>query len=92
MSDEVLLHYPEANDGYALMTDASGEALFQVLRQEFGLLEFASKRLTKAEIKWNTTEREAFAIKWPASHFVDYLKATVTDHQVQSSRKTVEGV
>ena len=60
-------------------------ALCQRQRDELCLIEFASKRLQPAQRRWDTREREAFAIKWSIDRFRDYVCAShffvLSDHQ-----------
>ena len=36
-------------------------------------IEFASKKLTPAEVKWETREKELFAVRWALQHWVHFL-------------------
>src|SRR6202044_3331704 len=49
------------------------------------LLEFGSRRFTPTERRWDTREREAYAIKWALERFKEYVKAlpvtVATDHE-----------
>lgn len=89
LSAQVLLSAPQGYTDFALMTDASdvgiGAVLCQVQDKELVVIEFASKRLTPAERRWDVREREAFAIKWALGHYHDYLKVArviiLTDHE-----------
>eukprot|EP01069_Polyplicarium_translucidae_P010907 Polyplicarium_translucidae@DN3405_c2_g1_i1.p6 len=54
-------------------------------KEELVVLEFASKRLSAAERRWDTREREAFAIRWAVQRFEDFAKANrvvvLSDHE-----------
>lgn len=85
----VLLSSPKGTGPFIIVTDASsvgiGNALLQVQDGDLVLIEFGSKKLTLAEQKWDTREREAFAIKWSVKQYEDYVKAgkvfVLTDHE-----------
>ena len=89
MCDQVMLSGPRGTGRMIIVCDASasgvGCALLQVQEGEPVVLEFGSKKLTTAERKWDTREREAYAIKWSLEKFRDYVKASsvlvVTDHE-----------
>ena len=71
-----------------LHTDASGYGLGAVLLQTDGSetypIAYASKRLSDAEMKYDTTQRECLSIVWATGHFRNYLWGrkfkVVTDH------------
>jgi transposase InsO family protein len=73
---------------YIIETDASERGIGAVMKQlqdgEEVIVEYASKKFTPTEQRWNTTERELFAIKWAVDYWRDYVvlsKFTVrTDH------------
>jgi len=85
----VLLSAPSGDGPFVIVSDASnyglGNALLQLQGEELVLLEFGSKKLTPAERKWDTREKEAFGIKWSVEHYADYIKAgktmVLTDHE-----------
>src|SRR5262249_28100261 len=87
--DQVLLSAPRGDGPMVIVCDASnlgiGSALLQIQEGEPVLLEFGSRKFTTAEKKWDTREREAFAIKWSLEKFRDYVKASsvtvLTDHE-----------
>ena len=89
LCDKVLLCAPRGDGPLLIVCDASnrgiGCALLQMQGGDPVLLEFGSKKLTIAEQKWDTREREAFAIKWSLERFFDYTRAfpviVVTDHE-----------
>ena len=89
LCDKVLLSAPRGDGPLVIVCDASnrgiGCALLQMQQGDPVLLEFGSKKLTVAEQKWDTREREAFAIKWSLERFFDFTRAfpviVVTDHE-----------
>lgn len=88
LADQVLLAGPRGAGPFVIVADASaigiGSALLQLQDKELVLLEFASRKLSATERRWDTREREAFAIKWSCERFQDYLKGhhaiIYTDH------------
>ena len=66
--DKVMLTAPSGAGSFVIACDASnvgiGSVVLQLQHGALALLEFASKRLTSAERRWDTREREALAIKW----------------------------
>ena len=69
---------------FTLQTDASDQGLGAVLSQkaEDGLLHpvaFASRRLTDAELKYHTQEKEALGIIWACEKFRPYLLGETFD-------------
>jgi transposase InsO family protein len=74
---------------FSVHTDASdagiGAVLYQSVNGSENVIQYASRSLTPAELKWNTTEKEALAIVWACDHFRPYLIGTAfdveTDHQ-----------
>lgn len=75
---------------FRLFTDASAYALGAVLVQgretsDERPLEFASRRLIGAEIRYTVTEKEALAVVWALEKFRGYITGSpitvVTDHQ-----------
>eukprot|EP01071_Lankesteria_metandrocarpae_P011347 Lankesteria_metandrocarpae@DN5435_c0_g2_i1.p1 len=87
--EHVMLSAPKGTGPFAIIADASdrglGAALMQVQCGELVLLQFAAKRLTIAERKWDVREREAFAVKWSVKRFEDYVKCgqiyVISDHE-----------
>lgn len=78
VSEYVLLTAPAGTGKFVLTVDASSYGIGAVLMQEQGddyeILEFASCKLTPAQRKWDTREREAYAIVWSAKRFADYIR------------------
>lgn len=68
----------DVKDKTYLYTDASPHALGAVLVQknnqdEYRIISFASKTLTKTERKYPQTQREALAVVWSTEHYYYYL-------------------
>jgi hypothetical protein len=88
LCEATLLHGPSGKGKFVVMTDASnlgiGGALFQEQGDMLVPIEFASRKLTPAEVKWNTTEKELFAVKWALEHWSHFLLGrhfvVLTDH------------
>ena len=74
----MLLSAPRGDGPLVIVCDASnrgiGCALLQMQQGDPVLLEFCSNKLTVAEQKWDTREREAFAIKWSLERFFDFTE------------------
>ncbi|EZG42623.1 Gag-pol polyprotein, partial [Gregarina niphandrodes] len=72
-----LLHKPVPGAPLVIETDASevgiGAVLKQVQEGREAPLEFASKKFADAERKWDTRERELFAVKWAVEKWCDYV-------------------
>ena len=89
LADEVLLATPQPGGNYVMLTDASdiglGAVLLQRQKDEFLILEFASRKLIDAEKKWSVRDREATAIKFACQKFHHYISGyktlVVTDCQ-----------
>ena len=87
--DKVMLTAPDGSGPFIIVCDASGHGIGSAILQKqddaLALIEFASKRLTPAERRWDTREREAFAIKWSVKRFSDYVRGAgifiITDHE-----------
>ena len=87
---ETVLTIPLDSDEFLMETDASLTAVSAVLHclqhdGSWAPVEFASKKLTPTQQRWDTREREAFAIVFGLHKFEHYLRGrffTVhTDHQ-----------
>ena len=81
-----VLDYPTRADQFILSTDASDSGLGAVLSTgRRSVIEYASRALTSAEMKYTTTEKECLAIVWAVQklrHFL--LRASFileTDHK-----------
>ncbi|KAL1110617.1 hypothetical protein AAG570_008145 [Ranatra chinensis] len=72
-----ILQFPDFEKQFILTTDASQVAVGAVLSQGDGGSErpiaFASKKLTPAETRYSTIERELLGIVWATKHFRPYL-------------------
>ena len=87
--DQVLLGAPRGTGPMIIVADASnravGCALLQIQKGEPVLLEFAAQKFSRAEERWDTREREAYAVKWSLEKFHDYVKVSrvivITDHE-----------
>ena len=84
-----ILRLPDHNKTFILRTDAWNCGLGAVLMQEhegrFFPIAYGSKKLTSAERKYSTIEKECLAIVWGVSKFRLYLAGKPfvlrTDHQ-----------
>lgn len=84
-----ILQYPDFNQTFNLTCDASNYAIGCVLSQgPIGKdlpIAFASRTLNKAEINYNTTEKELSSIVWGIKVFRPYLFGqkfnVITDHR-----------
>jgi transposase InsO family protein len=90
LCERVLLTPPADHGQFALMTDASDLGVGAVLLQsvkgdDLRILEFASRKFTPVERRWDTREREAYAIRWAVEKFHDYIQMggclVCTDHE-----------
>ena len=80
LMDDPVLARPDFSDKsrFELHTDASDFGISAILTQigEDGnerVVQYASRMLTKAELKWHTQEKEALAIVWGCTKFRSYL-------------------
>ena len=80
-----MLNYPNFSKEFEIHTDASDKQLGAVIAQEGKPIAFYSRRLTSAQEKYTTTERELLAIVETLKEFRNILlgqKIIVhTDHQ-----------
>ena len=90
MSDPVLV-FPDftGNSKFKMQTDASDLGISAILVQygpdgKEGVVQYASRMLTKDELKWHAQEKEALAIVWGCNKFRAYLLGSPfiveTDH------------
>jgi hypothetical protein len=84
-----VLKLPDFSKDFHLHVDASGTAIGAVLSQYHQNvllpIAFASRKLTSAETRYSTIDREALALSWGCSHFQHYLLGRkfflYTDHK-----------
>ncbi|XP_076435072.1 uncharacterized protein LOC143274949 [Babylonia areolata] len=89
LTTEPVLRLPDPSKTFVLAADASDEGVGAVLMQEHeGKLfpvSYASKKLSRAERKYATMEKECLAIVWAVRKFELYLQGVCfvlrTDHQ-----------
>ncbi len=89
LSNAALLAHPAADAGIVLCTDASDTAIGGVLHQihgnKFQPLAFFSRKLSSAEVKYSTYDRELLAIFAAIRHFRGQLEGRnfviYTDHK-----------
>lgn len=89
LCNATMLAYPAKNAELVLFVDASdhavGSALHQVIKSEFQPLGFYSKKLSKAQQKYSTYDRELTAIFQGVKHFRYLIEARscciFTDHK-----------
>ena len=90
VSKAEILRHPDLSKPFFVQTDASDYAIGAVLLQDFGNgylepIEFASRKLQKNEVNWNTTEKELIAIIWSLQKWIRYLLpqhfTVFTDHK-----------
>ena len=88
LTEAPILAYPDYNSDYILYTDASSEAIGMVLSQiqdgKERVISYGGKKLSPAEKRFSTTERECLAVIVAMKHFDSYLRGVhvtiVTDH------------
>nr|XP_018672786.1 uncharacterized protein zf(cchc)-26 isoform X2 [Ciona intestinalis] len=89
LSKKPILHLPDPSLGFVLRTDASrdgiGAVLMQVHEGKYFPVSYASKKLSSAERRYSTIERECLAVVWGVKKFMMYLYGTKfviqTDYQ-----------
>lgn len=85
ISNPPILAYPNFDKEFVVTTDASDIALGAVISQDHKPIAYASRTLSEAERKYNTTEKELLAIIYATTQFRPYIygrKFTLeTDHQ-----------
>lgn len=87
-SDAVYLHGPRGTSPFVLVTDASaysvGCALLQMQDDVLVPISFGSRGFSDTERKWDTREREAYAIKWGVQRNREMIRGhkifVLTDH------------
>ncbi|EZG42664.1 putative enzymatic polyprotein [Gregarina niphandrodes] len=77
VQNTVTLHAPTPTGTYIIETDASELGVGALLKQRQGdaevPLEFASRKFNPTERRWDTRERELFAVKWAVEKWRDYV-------------------
>lgn len=77
MATGPVLNHPDWQKPFEIHTDASNVGIGGVLVQLIGKVEhvvqFASRVLTKDEVKYDTVEKEALAIVWSVETFRQYV-------------------
>ena len=94
-----LLTYPTPNAPTCLMTDASDTAVGAVLQQHksgtWKPISFFSRKLTPAETRYSTFDRELLAVYLGIKHFRHYLEGrlfhVLTDHKLLTYTLTSDG-
>lgn len=89
MKNFVLRSTPDPKLPFIIYTDASdgavGASLVQEHDNERRIIHLISRKLSDAECKWSTTEREAFGVLWALESFDRYIRGSPivikTDHQ-----------
>ena len=75
-----ILHYPDPNKKYIVYTDTSDNACREQLSQEHNGMEFPvaflSHTFTETQIKWSTTEQEAYGVFYKVTKWNYYLQGT----------------
>ncbi|EZG42860.1 putative Pol polyprotein, partial [Gregarina niphandrodes] len=87
--DATMLKAPQGKGRFVITTDASDKAIGAILEQEQDgervPIEFGSRKLQPAEQRWDTRERELYAIRYFVDKWHHYLCAAPflvrTDHQ-----------
>lgn len=90
----VVLNLPDITRSFEVTTDASNVGLGAVLSQDGRVVEYASRKLSKAERNYSTTERELLAVVWALEKWRQYLFAqssvVFTDHRPITFLKTLK--
>ncbi|WP_406707038.1 Ty3/Gypsy family RNase HI domain-containing protein [Sodalis sp.] len=77
LQEQSVLAFPDFNKTFTITTDASDYALGAVLSQESTEgdrpVAYASRRLTSAETRYGTLERELLGIVWAPENFRPYI-------------------
>jgi transposase InsO family protein len=97
ISEPVMLAYPDPTRKFFVRTDASdvgiGAVLYQLVRGEERIVEYASRKCIQAERNYSASERELLAIVWSIRRWHRYLAGqhfvVITDHK---SLETIRGV
>ena len=89
LSSSTLLNPPRGDGPFVILADASargiGAALLQMQEGTPVILEFAAKKFSDVQQRWDTRDREGFAIKWAVQQFSPYVRTgqtyLLTDHE-----------
>nr|KAG5686665.1 hypothetical protein BaRGS_031375 [Batillaria attramentaria] len=89
LTEKPVLRLPDPKKTFVLRTDASNDGVGAILMQEhegkLHLVSYGSKKLSSAERKYSTIEKECLAIVWEVKKFQLYLQGVPfvlqTDHQ-----------
>ena len=89
IAESPLLYFIHDTAPITLMTDASdygiGGYLYQLVDEEKQLVALVSKSLTKAQLKWSTIQKEAFALYYCCAYLDALLRdrkfTILTDHK-----------
>ena len=89
LSSSTLLNPPRGEGPFVILADASergvGAALLQMQEGTPVILEFAAKKFSDVQSRWDTRDREGFAIKWSVQQFAPYVRTgktfLLTDHE-----------
>ena len=73
VSQETLLHYPDFNQPFEIHTDASHTQLGAVISQNNKPIAFYSRKLSPAQTRYTTTERELLSIVETLKEFRNIL-------------------
>ncbi|KAK4474298.1 hypothetical protein MN116_000385 [Schistosoma mekongi] len=89
---QMTLRLPVRGKQFTVATDASDFGIGAVLRQDDGVVEYASRVLTPTEQKYSTIEKECLAIVWAVDKWRPYLLGQPfhieTDHKPLQWLKT----
>ena len=90
LTSDLVVKLPDLTKPFLLRTDASNTGLGAVLLQEHNNIKhpvaYASRKLTEAQKKYITSEKECLAIVWAVKKFENYLYGKTfvieCDHQL----------
>ena len=73
VAEQTLLRYPDPNKPFHIETDASDTQLGAVIKQDGYPIAFFSRKLTKAQRKYTTIEKELLSILEVLQEYQCYL-------------------